>query len=58
MTLEESKQLNLGLEYSFVDKNKNIKKFLAANFESIEMSKKIIFGHWSLEKDHSKSSES
>ena len=23
-----------------------------------EMSKKIIFGHWSLEKDHSKSSES
>ena len=35
MTLEESKQLNLGLEYSFVDKNKNIKKFSAANFESI-----------------------
>ena len=24
LTLEESKQLNLGLEYSFVDKNKNI----------------------------------
>ena len=23
LTLEESKQLNLGLEYSFVDKNKN-----------------------------------
>ena len=35
LTLEESKQLNLGREYSFVDKNKNIKKFLAANFESI-----------------------
>ena len=35
LTLEESKQLNLGLEYSFIDKNKNIKKFLAANFESI-----------------------
>ena len=35
LILEESKQLNLGLEYSFVDKNKNIKKFLAANFESI-----------------------
>ena len=35
MTLKESKQLNLGLEYNFVDKNKNIKKFLAANFESI-----------------------
>ena len=32
LTLEESKQLSLGLEYSFVDKNK---KFLAANFESI-----------------------
>ena len=35
LTLEDSKQLNLGLEYSFVDKNKNIKKFLAANFQSI-----------------------
>ena len=35
LTLEESKQLNLGLEYSFVDKNTDIKKFLAANFESM-----------------------
>ena len=35
MTLEELKQLHLGPEYSFVDKNKNIKKSLAANFESI-----------------------
>ena len=35
LALEESKQLNLGLEYNFVDKNKNIKKLLAANFESI-----------------------
>ena len=35
LTLEESKQLNLGREYSFVDKNINIKKFLAANFESL-----------------------
>ena len=35
LTSEESKQLNLGLEYSFVDKNTNIKKFLAANFESV-----------------------
>ena len=35
LTLKESKQLNLGLEYSFVDKNTNIKKFLAANFESM-----------------------
>ena len=35
LTLEESKQLNLGLEYSFVDKNTNIKKFLAANFEAM-----------------------
>ena len=34
-TLEESKQLNLCLEYSFVDKNKNVKKFLATNFKSI-----------------------
>ena len=35
LTLEESKQLNLGLEYSFVDKNKIIKKFVTANFKSI-----------------------
>ena len=35
LTLEESRQLNLVLEYSFVDKTKNIEKFLAANFESI-----------------------
>ena len=35
LTLEESKKLNLGLEYSFVKKNKNSKKFVAANFESI-----------------------
>ena len=35
LTLEESKQLNLCLEYSFVEKNENIKNFLAANFESI-----------------------
>ena len=35
LTLKESKQLNLGLEYSFVDKNTNIKKFLAANFEAM-----------------------
>ena len=35
MTLEESKQLDLSQEYNFFDKNKNIKKLLAANFESI-----------------------
>ena len=35
LILEESKQLNLCLEYSFVNKNKNIQKFLAANFEAI-----------------------
>ena len=35
LTLKESKQLNLGLEYSFVDKNTNIKKFLAANIDSM-----------------------
>ena len=35
MALEEFKQLNLGLEYIFVDKNKNIKNLLVANFESI-----------------------
>ena len=35
LTLEESKQLIVGLEFSFVDKNKNIKKFLDANFKSL-----------------------
>ena len=35
MTLEESKKLDLSQEYNFFDKNKNIKKLLAANFESI-----------------------
>ena len=35
LTLEESKQLNLDLEHSFVNKNENIKEFLAATFESL-----------------------
>lgn len=35
LTWEEFKQLNLGLEYIFVSKTKNIKKLLAVNFESI-----------------------
>ena len=35
LALEESKQLNLGLEYSVVNKNRNIKNFLAANFGSV-----------------------
>ena len=35
LTLEESKQLILGLEFSFFEKNKNIKNFLAANFKSL-----------------------
>ena len=32
---EEINQLKLGLDYSFVDRNKNVKKILAANIESI-----------------------
>ena len=35
LTLEQSKQLNLGLVCSFGGKNQTIKKFLAANFKSI-----------------------
>ena len=31
----ERKQLHLGLEYSFVDKSKYLKKNIAANFESV-----------------------
>ena len=30
-----SHQLKLGLDYSYIDKNKNTKKFLAANFETL-----------------------
>ena len=32
---DETNQFKFGLHYSFVDKNKNIKKYLAANFEPL-----------------------
>ena len=35
LTSEETNPFKLGLEYSFFDKNKHIKKNLAANFESL-----------------------
>ena len=35
LTSDEINQFKFGLHYSFVDKNKNIKKHLAANFESV-----------------------
>ena len=35
LTSNEIKQFKFGLHYSFVNKNKNIKKHLAANFESL-----------------------
>ena len=35
LTQKERDQLSLGLDYSFVDKNKHIKKTLAANFECV-----------------------
>ena len=35
LTSDEINQFKFGLHYSFVDKNKNIKKHLAANFESL-----------------------
>ena len=35
LTSDEADQFKLGLEYNFVDKNKYIKKNLAANFESL-----------------------
>ena len=31
----EYQQLKLGLDYSYIDKNKNTRKFLAANFETL-----------------------
>ena len=35
LTSEKANQFKRGLEYSFIDKNKYIKKNLAANFESL-----------------------
>ena len=35
LTSDETNQFKFGLHYSFVDKNKNIKKYLAANFEPL-----------------------
>ena len=35
LTSEETNPFKLGLEYSFIDKNKHIKKNLTANFESL-----------------------
>ena len=31
----EYQQLKLGLDYSYIDKNKNVRKLLAANFETL-----------------------
>ena len=35
LTEKEERALSFGLEHSFVDKNKSIKSFLAANFEGV-----------------------
>ena len=35
LTSDETNQIKFGLHESFVDKNKNIKKYQAANFESL-----------------------
>ena len=35
LTETEKSQLKLGFEYSFIDKNKNQRKFLVANLESV-----------------------
>ena len=35
LTEKEERVLSFGLEHSFVDKNKNIKSFLAANLEGV-----------------------
>ena len=35
LTSDDTNQSKLGLEYSFIDKNKHIKKNLAVNFESL-----------------------
>ena len=35
LSSKEEQQLKLGLKHSFVDKNKNTKKLLAANMERV-----------------------
>ena len=48
----ERKQLHLGLEYSFVDKPKQLKKNIAANFETVSQRASKSINHDQLEDFH------
>ena len=49
---QERHQLKLGLDYCFVDKNKDVWRFLAANMESLVGSVKGSIDHTNLEHFH------
>ena len=49
---QERQQLKLGLDYCFVDKNKDVGRFLAANMESLADSVKDNIDHKNLEHFH------
>ena len=48
----ERQQLKLGLDYCFVDKNKDVQRFLAANMESLTDSIRGNIDHKNLEHFH------
>ena len=48
----ETKQLNLGLDHSFIDRNKHLKKNLAATFESLALRTSKEVSNLSLEEFH------
>ena len=52
LSSQETQQLKLGLDYCFVDKNKDVRRFLAANMESLADSVKGIIDHKNLEHFH------
>ena len=49
---QEKQQLKVGLDYSFVDKHNNVKKFLAANMETLADRAKNKVDHSELENFH------
>ena len=49
---QQRQQLKLGLDYCFVDKNKDVQRFLAANMESLADSVKGNIDHEDLEHFH------
>ena len=52
LSSQETQQLKLGLDYCFVDKNKDVQRFLAANMESLADSIKGNTDHKNLEHFH------